>query len=113
MIARVFPRRTNATPDDTYAFVGEPDFSGLPEDITEIHISVSFTWDLPRAEELAVFAARNSDLKQLYALDSALWPCSSKICMEMRQHKSGGNFRDYGRGQLSFTRSRIERRCEK
>jgi hypothetical protein len=53
MIARVFPRRTNATPDDTYAFVGEPDFSDLPEDITEIHISVSFTWDLPKAEELA------------------------------------------------------------
>jgi hypothetical protein len=53
MIARVFPRRTNATPDDAYAFVGEPDFSALPDDISEVHISVTFTWDLPEAERLA------------------------------------------------------------
>jgi hypothetical protein len=52
-IARVFPRRTNATPRDAYAFIGEPNFLRLPGDITEVHISVSFTWDLPRAEELA------------------------------------------------------------
>ena len=52
MIARVFPRRTNATPDDEYAFVGAP---GLftPEDITEVHVSVTFTWDLSEAERLA------------------------------------------------------------
>jgi hypothetical protein len=53
-IIRVFPRRTNATPDDAYAFVGEPNFPGLPEGITEVHISVAFTWDLAKAEELAV-----------------------------------------------------------
>jgi hypothetical protein len=52
-IARVFPRRTNATPTDAYAFVGEPTFSALPEDIAEVHISVTFTWDLPAAEKLA------------------------------------------------------------
>jgi hypothetical protein len=52
-IARVFPRRTNATPDDAYAFVGEPDFSALPDDIAEVQISVAFTWDLPAAEKLA------------------------------------------------------------
>jgi hypothetical protein len=51
MLARVFPRRTNATPDDAYAFVGSPP-ALLPDDITEIHISVSFTFDLEEAERL-------------------------------------------------------------
>jgi hypothetical protein len=36
MLARVFPRRTNATPDDEYAFVGDPP-AKLPEDITEVY----------------------------------------------------------------------------
>jgi hypothetical protein len=49
MLARVFPRRTNATPDDSYAFVGLPP-DVLPEDITEIHISVAFTYDMAEAE---------------------------------------------------------------
>jgi hypothetical protein len=52
MIARVFPRRTNATPNDAYAFVGEPNLSALPGSISEVHISVAFTWDLPAAERL-------------------------------------------------------------
>jgi hypothetical protein len=51
MLARVFPRRTNATPDDTYAFVGLPPVE-LPEDITEAHTSVSFSFDLVEAERL-------------------------------------------------------------
>ena len=51
-ILRVFPRRTKATPEDEYVAIGEP---GLfpPEDITEIHVSVAFTWDLFEAERLA------------------------------------------------------------
>ena len=52
MIARVFPRRTNATPTDDYAFVGDLGLF-VPEDITEVHVSVTFTWDLPEAERLA------------------------------------------------------------
>jgi hypothetical protein len=51
MLARVFPRRTNATPDDTYAFVGLPP-EKLPDNITEVHISVSFSFDLEEAERL-------------------------------------------------------------
>lgn len=51
MIARVFPRRTNATPIDDYAFVGDPPIF-LPDDITEVHVSVTFSWDLPEAERL-------------------------------------------------------------
>lgn len=51
-IARVFPRRTKATPRDEYAFVGDvPLF--LPPDISEVHVSVTFTWDLREAERLA------------------------------------------------------------
>jgi hypothetical protein len=51
MLARVFPRRTRATPDDAYAFVGLPP-AELPNDITEVHISVSFSFDLEEAENL-------------------------------------------------------------
>ncbi len=49
-IARVFPRRTKATPDDAMAYVGSPD---LFVEADEVHISVSFTWDKPAAEQLA------------------------------------------------------------
>jgi hypothetical protein len=51
MLARVFARRTNATPEDEYAFVGLPP-AELPEDITEIAISVTFSYDLEEAERL-------------------------------------------------------------
>jgi hypothetical protein len=49
-IARVFPRRTKATPVDDLAFVGYPGL--FPPDVDEVHVSVTFTWDLPLAEEL-------------------------------------------------------------
>jgi len=51
MIARVFPRRTNATPDDAYAFIGEPP-PLVPIDVTEVHVSCAFTWDIPRARAI-------------------------------------------------------------
>jgi len=41
-LVRVFPRRTQATPDDDLAFIGPPPLF-LPQ-IQEIHISVAFTW---------------------------------------------------------------------
>ena len=49
---RVFPRRTNATPLDDYVAFDPPDLF-LPEDISEVHVSVTFTYDLPKAEWLA------------------------------------------------------------
>lgn len=51
-VLRVFPRRTNATPLDDYVAL---DFPGLfiPENITEIHVSVTFTYDLEKAYRLA------------------------------------------------------------
>jgi len=49
-IARVFPRRTKMTPTDENAFVGEPPL-GCPL-FDEVHISVTFTWDIERGLRL-------------------------------------------------------------
>lgn len=49
-VIRVFPRKTNATPDDSLVRIGcEP---GLFDEADEVHVSVTFTWDLPLAERL-------------------------------------------------------------
>jgi hypothetical protein len=48
-IVRVFPRRTKATPTDELCAFGEPD---LFSEADRVHISVTFTWDMPRAERL-------------------------------------------------------------
>lgn len=55
-IARVFPRRTNATPDDELAFTGSP--PKTLSDVDQIHVSVTFTYDLEKAERLAEAWAR-------------------------------------------------------
>lgn len=48
---RVFPRKTNATPDDDLVRINvKPD---LFDSADEVHISVTFTWDIPAAEKLA------------------------------------------------------------
>lgn len=49
-LIRVFPRRTKATPTDALAYVGPPD---LFAEADEVHISVAFTADKPKAERLA------------------------------------------------------------
>jgi len=49
-IIRVFPRRTSITPRDDYAFVGDP--SMIRPQTDEVHVSCSFTWDLPEAHRL-------------------------------------------------------------
>lgn len=50
-IARVFPRITKATPQDEYCFFRTPGMF-LP-DIDEVHISVAFSYDKSKAEDLA------------------------------------------------------------
>ncbi len=50
-IARVFPRKTNATPTDEYTFFSYPGLFLPP--IDEVHVSVAFTYDLDKAYELA------------------------------------------------------------
>lgn len=52
-IARVFPRRTAATPTDDLAFVNCPPPILIMPEVDEVHVSVTFTWDIPRAEQLA------------------------------------------------------------
>lgn len=50
-ILRVFPRRTRATPDDEMVRVGVgPD---LFDEADEVHVSVTFSWDIPTAERLS------------------------------------------------------------
>ena len=61
-ILRVFPRKTKATPEDEYVRIGEPDLF-IPEDVTEIHISVAFSYDLEYAEKLAELYQRYAPVK--------------------------------------------------
>jgi len=49
-IIRVFPRKTRASPTDSLAFFGPPQDNSIEAD--EIHISVTFSYDIPKAEEL-------------------------------------------------------------
>ena len=51
-IIRVFPRRTAATPDDALAFVGDPPMPAFQPYADEVHVSVTFSWDLSEAERL-------------------------------------------------------------
>jgi hypothetical protein len=49
-IIRVFPRKTKATPCDDLAYVGLHDMFAEAD---QVEISVTFTWDISRAERLA------------------------------------------------------------
>lgn len=51
-IIRIFPRRTNATPDDQDVRVATT--PALWDEADEIHISVAFTWDIAWAEWAAI-----------------------------------------------------------
>ena len=51
-IARVFQRKTSMTPCDDLVFFGPPTIEAFASDIEEVHISVTFTWDLEKAEQL-------------------------------------------------------------
>ena len=50
-VARVFPRKTEGSPDDELAFFGPPPI--FPVEVDEVHVSVAFTYDMPLAERLA------------------------------------------------------------
>lgn len=53
MIARVFPRLTEATPTDSMAFIGSPPLF-FEREVSEVHISVSWTDDLPDVDRLCL-----------------------------------------------------------
>lgn len=50
-IIRVFQRRTSFTPTDELAFIGDPPLFRPEAD--EVHVSVTFTWDLAEGSRLA------------------------------------------------------------
>lgn len=50
-ILRIFPRKTNATPMDENVVINR--MPTLFDEADQVHISVAFTWDIPRAEKLA------------------------------------------------------------
>lgn len=51
-IIRVFPTKTSFTPDDEYCFYGFPPHPTMLPHHDAVHISVVFTWDIPKAESL-------------------------------------------------------------
>ena len=55
-IARVFPRKTTASPTDALAFFGPPTIENIADcikaNVLQVNISVTFTWDIETAEEL-------------------------------------------------------------
>lgn len=51
-IARVFPTKTSMTPTDSLAFFGPPTLEAMAAEPDEVHISVTFSWDLEKADEL-------------------------------------------------------------
>jgi hypothetical protein len=63
MIARVFPRKTRVTPTDELAFFSYPNLLVEEENISEVHISCTFTWDIPKAEKLAKYWNRIAPVK--------------------------------------------------
>lgn len=55
-ILRVFPRCTSMTPIDARAFIGDPPLAicrPSPDHVDEVHVSVTFTWDIAEGERLA------------------------------------------------------------
>jgi len=49
-VIRVFPKRTSLTPDDPLCFVGAPSLFCPQAD--EVHVSVTFTWDIAEGQRL-------------------------------------------------------------
>lgn len=49
-LIRVFPQRTALTPTDELTFIGDPPL--MRPEADEVHISVTFTWDIPEGERL-------------------------------------------------------------
>lgn len=51
-IARVFPTKTSMSPTDPLAFFGPPTLEAIAAEPDEVHISVTFSWDFEKADEL-------------------------------------------------------------
>ena len=62
-IIRVFPRKTSMTPDDAYAFIGDPPLWRPEAD--EVHVSCTFTWDIEEAHRLQEAWAQHYPIAKL------------------------------------------------
>lgn len=62
-VIRVFPRRTSYTPKDDFVFIGHPPM--IRPEADEVHISVTFTWDLPLANELLLAWSQYFDVVKI------------------------------------------------
>lgn len=51
-IVRVFPTKTNMSPNDPLAFFGAPTMEAMAAEPEAVHISVTFSWDIPKVDEL-------------------------------------------------------------
>lgn len=51
-IARVFPTKTSMSPTDPLVFFGPPTLDAMALEPEAVHISVTFSWDLQKAEDL-------------------------------------------------------------
>jgi len=54
-ILRIFPHRNAATPDDELVRIGEPSLFDRDLDIDEVHVSVTFKWEIENAKRLASY----------------------------------------------------------
>jgi hypothetical protein len=61
MIARVFTTKTSMTPTDEHAYYGVPPFNAPIYD--EVHISCQFTWDIEKAQGLAIQWRRHGKVR--------------------------------------------------
>lgn len=52
-ILRVFARQTSYTPEDEYCFFDVPPMPEMIPPHDEVHVSCTFTWDKPKARDLA------------------------------------------------------------
>ncbi len=73
-IARVFPTKTSMSPTDPLAFFGPPTLDAIAAEPDEVHISVTFSWDLEKADEL-------------YLLGNAGCACRSRRPRLRRSHE--------------------------
>lgn len=97
-ILRVFPRRTSYTPTDPLAFGGYPPMIGRPV-VDEVHVSVTFTWDLEVARKIQAAWADHYPVV--------------KIGGPAVGHQSGFNFVPgrYVKPGVTFTTRGCNRRC--
>ena len=52
-ILRIFPKRTSMTPNDAMALIGDPPLGLWRPQAGEVHVSVTFTWDVEEGQRLA------------------------------------------------------------